>query len=211
MLFKALPLFLAIGTSLAMMPLKPKIDSDRSLMDFMLRSRGVGSSNPALNQYCFNRYLPILKDITDQYEADYGKCVDTYKAECEAIDAKYYEPRENFAATAKETCDALLKCDENVPYVDAFDCFASTGSEYSKKLFTLSSDAGEYGGIVRELYRAADTVAEFCANYAERVYWENTDSTYAELQKCLDGDIVEPSSTPSTTMKTTAETETTIV
>ncbi|XP_001999344.3 uncharacterized protein LOC6573257 [Drosophila mojavensis] len=211
MLSKVVPLFLVIGTALAMMPVKPQVSADRSLVDFMLQNnaRGVGIGDPALKQYCFNRYLPILKDVTDQYEADYNKCVSTYQAECAGIDAKYLEPRENSARIAKETCDALLKCDSNENYVDAFDCYASTGSTYSKVLFSLSSDGSEYGGIIRELYRAAESVAEFCVNYAERVYWENTDKTYTELQSCLDGDIndstVKTTSTSTTTVQSTTK------
>ncbi|XP_023178012.2 uncharacterized protein LOC111604254 [Drosophila hydei] len=205
MLWKAVPLLLTIGTALALMPLKPQVNANRSLMDFMLQSSGVGIGDPALQQYCFNRYLPILKAISDQYEADYNKCADTYKAECDAIDGKFYEPRENSARIAKETCDALLKCDTNENYLNAFNCYARTGSEYSKILFSLSSDAAEYGGIIRELYRAAESIAEFCVNYAERVFWESTDNTYSELQKCLDGELNEPT-TASTTSTTTRST-----
>lgn len=136
MLSKVVPLFLVIGTALAMMPVKPQVSADRSLVDFMLQNnaRGVGIGDPALKQYCFNRYLPILKDVTDQYEADYNKCVSTYQAECAGIDAKYLEPRENSARIAKETCDALLKCDSNENYVDAFDCYASTVSSLRAQL-----------------------------------------------------------------------------
>lgn len=128
MLWKAVPLLLTIGTALALMPLKPQVNANRSLMDFMLQSSGVGIGDPALQQYCFNRYLPILKAISDQYEADYNKCADTYKAECDAIDGKFYEPRENSARIAKETCDALLKCDTNENYLNAFNCYARTVS-----------------------------------------------------------------------------------
>ncbi|TDG48721.1 hypothetical protein AWZ03_004833 [Drosophila navojoa] len=205
MLSKAVPLFLVFGTALAMMPVKPQVSADRSLVDFMLQTRGVGIGDPALKQYCFNRYLPILKDVSDQYESDYNKCANDYKSECDGIDGKYYEPRENSARTAKETCDALLKCDGNENYADAFDCYASTGSTYSKILFSLSSDASEYGGAIRELYRAAESVAEFCVNYAERVYWESTDKTYTELQSCLDGDINDSTVKSTTTSTTTAK------
>lgn len=134
MLSKVVLLFLVIGTALAMMPVKPQVNSNRSLVDFMLQTRGVGIGDPALKQYCFNRYLPVLKDVSDQYEADYNKCANAYKDECNGIDAKYYEPRENSARTAKETCDALLKCDSNENYVDAFDCYASTVSSLRDKL-----------------------------------------------------------------------------
>lgn len=65
------------------------------------------------------------------------------------------------------------------------------GSAESKKLYTLSADAGKYAGEIRELYRVAESISEACCNLAERNYWENTSSTYSDLSDCLDG-IIKP-------------------
>lgn len=73
------------------------------------------------------------------------------------------------------------------------------GSEQSKALFTLSADAGQYSGEIKEEYRVAESVATACADYAERVYWENTSNTYDELSRCLEGDI------PDTTQISTTD------
>lgn len=67
------------------------------------------------------------------------------------------------------------------------------GSEQSKILYSLSADALQYSVQIKDEYRAAESAANACVNYAERVYKENTANTYEELSRCLEGDI--PAST----------------
>lgn len=72
------------------------------------------------------------------------------------------------------------------------------GSVESKKLYSLSADAGKYAGEIRELYRVAQSVSEACCGLAERNYWENTSNTYSDMSACLDG-IIKPEDDDVTT------------
>lgn len=126
MLPKVFALLLCIASCLAVVPLRPKINVDRTLIDFMLQPRGI-SGNAALNQYCFNRYLVLLKDIANQYEFDYNRCIDSYNSQLDTINDKYVKPLDSIKEIANRTCQALDSCG-NDKYVEAFDCFALTVS-----------------------------------------------------------------------------------
>lgn len=168
----------------------------------------TGDHNGDHTDYCFNRYLPILKKVSDQYETDYKRCVEARELECLAIDALYADPRHNITETARGTCLRLQNCSSHKNTAESFECFAGTvsrtqiyfrisdliritlkASKESKTLYNLSADAGLYALEIRELYRVAETVEEACCSRAERVYWDDTSSTYVELSECLAGDI----------------------
>jgi len=130
MLFKALPILLTIGAALATTPVEVRIQSEGSLMDVMMMPRAV---DPQVQQYCFNRYVPILKNITDDYETEYKGCQKDYDTEVAAIDSGYTKLRENVTATSKNSCQYLQQCDGIPSYLDAFDCFGKTVSKSSEK------------------------------------------------------------------------------
>lgn len=122
-MLKVFALLLSIGTSLAIKPLRPKISVDQSLANFMLQPRGL-SGSAAQNQYCFGRYLPILKEIADQYETDYNACVSDYEQDLYGINKLYSIPLENITERAQQACQALEKCNfEGDNYGDNFDCY----------------------------------------------------------------------------------------
>ncbi|KAH8416646.1 hypothetical protein KR222_000399 [Zaprionus bogoriensis] len=187
MLLKSLILLLAMGSSLAaLMSLQLKISSEQRLLDLLLKSH-ESSGNSELNQYCFNRYRPLLKAVADQYEKDYEHCVVAFHLECEVIDAIYIIPREEVDHYARSICRSLQKCDDHASTLEAFECFAARGSEESKRLYSLSADAGVFAREMKELRRAAQSICDACTSQAEREYWENTLSTYEELSECLNG------------------------
>lgn len=123
MLLKVFTLLLFIGSSLAILPLRPKISVDQSLANFMLQPRGL-SGSAAQNQYCFNRYLPILKEIADQYETDYNACVSEYENDIYGINKLYSIALDNITEQARSTCQALENCSaigDNLG--ENFDCY----------------------------------------------------------------------------------------
>lgn len=129
MLLKVFALLLSIGSCLSAVPVRPKINVDHTLIDFMLQPFDI-SGNAALNQYCFNRYLVLLKDIVNQYELDYNGCIDTFNSQLQTIDIKYMKPLENITEYAELSCQALQKCGGE-KYVEAFECYALTVSKKS--------------------------------------------------------------------------------
>lgn len=123
MLLKVFALLLFIGSSLAILPLRPKVSVDQSLANFMLQPRGL-SGSAAQNQYCFNRYLPILKEIADQYETDYNACVSEYENDIYGINKLYSIALDNITEQARSTCQALENCSsigDNLG--ENFDCY----------------------------------------------------------------------------------------
>jgi len=131
MWFKALSLLLTIGAVLAVTPMDARIQSDSSLMDIMMMMPRNG--DPQLQQYCFDRYLPLLKGIMDDYETDSKGCQSVYDTTVASIDSGYTELRRNVTDTAKNSCQYLQKCDGKASYLDAFDCFGQTVSKLSEK------------------------------------------------------------------------------
>lgn len=129
MLIKIFTLLLAIGTSLALLPPQAKLKTERGLIDFLMKSRAVmGDHNGDHTDYCFDRYLPILKKVSDQYETDFKRCVEARELECLAIDAIYAHPLHNITETAKGTCLLLQTCSTHKNTAESFDCFAATVS-----------------------------------------------------------------------------------
>lgn len=127
MLLKTFTVLLAIGTSMALMPPQAKLKTERGLIEFLMKSRAVtGDHDGDHTDYCFNRYLPILKKVSDQYETDYKRCVEARELECLAIDAIYAEPRHNITETAKGTCLLLQSCSSHKNTAESFECFAGT-------------------------------------------------------------------------------------
>lgn len=116
-------MLLVIGTSLALLPPHAELKTEQGLMDFLMKSRAV-TGNAGLTDYCFGRYLPILKKVSDQYEIDYKRCAEDYESECSAIDGKYVQPRENITVTAWESCQLLQNCSFIANTVEVFECFA---------------------------------------------------------------------------------------
>lgn len=125
MLLKSLIVLVVIGTTMALMPPQAKLRTEQGLMDFLMTSRAV-TGNSALTEYCFGRYLPILKAVSDQYETDYKRCAENYESECSAIDVGYIVPRDNITETAKQTCISLQSCTKNDRTAEIFECFAET-------------------------------------------------------------------------------------
>ncbi|KAH8416695.1 hypothetical protein KR222_007501, partial [Zaprionus bogoriensis] len=188
MLFKSLTLLLAIGSAMALMPSNTRLNTEQSLISFLLQSRAY-TGNSQLNQYCFGRYLPILNAHSEQLEKDYNRCTDTLDREYDQIEIRYEKPRENITETARNTCLALQKCDTHASTVEAFECFEGTGSAQSKILLSLSANSGKYAIELTELRRAAKSICDACTKHAEWVYLESTSDTYADLSACLDGNV----------------------
>ncbi|XP_060650065.1 uncharacterized protein LOC132787164 [Drosophila nasuta] len=133
MLFKALSLLVVIGSALAGIPSEARIKTETTLLDMMMQPRG----DPVLDAYCWSRYTPIMKEIIDVFEAESKQCQTDFDISNTAIIAKYSIILANVTATAKESCDALLKCDDLSTQLEAFNCFGTAGRDQSQKLTTM--------------------------------------------------------------------------
>jgi len=127
MLLKALPLLLTIGTALAGIPMEARMQTERTMIDFMMLMSA--SNDPAVQQYCFNRYQPIMNQHWTVMETEYKGCLDVYQANVKQIDSEYTKQRQNATEVSKNSCQALQECDGKPSYIEAFECFGNTVSE----------------------------------------------------------------------------------
>ncbi|KAM8707142.1 hypothetical protein ACLKA7_011269 [Drosophila subpalustris] len=193
MLLKALPFVLIIGTALAL-PVEVQMQADRTLMDFMMMSTSR-ASDPALQAYCFGRYMPILNQINDEFEKEYTGCQDVYDATVKLIDSDFTEQRQNATAISKESCQSLQLCDGIDSYIKSFECFASTGAEQSDILKTMSGNAKASAAKIQERYFSVGNTRDQCFIDAQNVYSAKSTDAYNEMFACLDGNIVTPEPT----------------
>ncbi|XP_030382375.1 proteoglycan 4 [Scaptodrosophila lebanonensis] len=157
------------------------------LMSFMMQSRDLTQDDPTRSLSCFDYYVPILKDIADEYQVEYTRCLDVADAQRLDVDESTKPDREAIEDSASSSCAALQNCNENSSSIPFFECYAEAGSENAKSMFTISANASELLAKVREEYRLIDVNQYVCTNKTEREYAENTAETYEELSKCLAG------------------------
>ncbi|XP_032292156.1 uncharacterized protein [Drosophila virilis] len=208
MYVKVCVLLLAIGLSQA---LPNSLLPDVGLMQFMMKSRDLSQDNPARSLSCFDTYLPLLNDISQDFQKAYAQCLATADASRLGIDDNTKDDRDKIDSEATSACDALTTCSQSTAAIDYFECYSQTGSENTKVMYTISANSAELLAQVREEYRLIDIVQYECTNKSERAYVENTAATYENLDRCLAG--LEPLTTTSapttapTVAPTTAPTE----
>ncbi|XP_034488433.1 uncharacterized protein LOC117792410 [Drosophila innubila] len=190
MLLKALPLLLTIGTALAGIPMETRMQTERTLMDFMMLASA--STDPAVQQYCFNRYVPIINKHTADFEAEYKSCQEVYDFSVKQIDSEYTKERQNATAISKESCQSLQKCDGIESYIEAFECFGSTGSTQSLILQGMSGRSNLAAASIKVKYFTVASTRDGCFITAQNTYQKNYADTFDEMSKCLEGNIVTP-------------------
>ncbi|XP_034115184.2 uncharacterized protein LOC117574970 isoform X7 [Drosophila albomicans] len=185
MLFKALSLLLVIGSALAGIPSEARINTETTLLDMMMQPRG----DPAVDAYCWSRYTPIMKEIIDVFEAESKQCQTDFDISNTAIIAKYSIILANVTATAKESCDALLKCDDLSTQLEAFNCFGTAGRDQSQKLTTMSGDSLAAAISLAEEISSITSIQNLCTEKAIARYSNDNSQALKELTECLDGNI----------------------
>ncbi|KAL7727284.1 hypothetical protein ACLKA6_016037 [Drosophila palustris] len=196
---KVCVLFLAIVLSQA----KAQGDlPDNNLLSFVINAKGFGHSNPQRSFSCFDYYLPLLKDLGDQYKVDFNNCLEDAKLARQNIDG-HCHCRKRIVDTAKEACAALTACSQETDSIEFFHCYKEAGSDGSKSLYAISANATELLDQVHEKYRIIDISEKSCTSKTERAHTEKTADTYEELNKCLAGVSPVPEPIPTTTPEST--------
>ncbi|XP_034661376.1 uncharacterized protein LOC117896941 [Drosophila subobscura] len=186
MFFKTSTLLLALVALAAAAPISG-IAPSASLIDFMMNSKSLRTAT-TLNMHCFDWYLPILKGHSDQYEENYKICSEKFNAAKWLTDTSYGIARNGITSKAKETCDALMRCEYEKENTKAFECYSKTAPEQSVILNTIGNNATDLNKQLIAELALIDFDLDVCQTTAERVYKEDSADSFEELNACLEND-----------------------
>lgn len=122
---KVCVLLLAIGLSQA---LPKSLLPDVGLMQFMMKSRDLSQDNPARSLSCFDTYLPLLNDISQDFQKAYAQCLATADASRLGIDDNTKDDRNQIDSEATSACEALTTCSQSTAAIDYFECYSQAVS-----------------------------------------------------------------------------------
>ncbi|KAL7727280.1 hypothetical protein ACLKA6_016033 [Drosophila palustris] len=176
---------------------------DNRLVTFMLQTTGLSHSNPERSLSCFDYYLPLLKELADQFKVDYHNCLESAKLARQNVDGSTENNRTQLNDAAMEACAVLSTCSQKSDSIEFFHCYTDAGSDGSKSLYAISANATELLDQVHEKYRIIDISEKSCTSKTERAHTEKTADTYEEFNKCLAGVSPVPEPIPTTTPEST--------
>lgn len=113
-----------------------EINTDQTLIDFLLNTRNLQQSDPKRSNECFAYYLPKLSDCYDEYEKDYSQCLWSAEDRRKKIDESTYKQRDEIEESSAHACKLLENCVPNKDSIDYFKCFElAVSKDISKKKF----------------------------------------------------------------------------
>ncbi|XP_014102821.2 uncharacterized protein [Bactrocera oleae] len=183
-----------------------EINTDQTLIDFLLNTRNLQQSDPKRSNECFAYYLPKLSDCYDEYEKDYSQCLWSAEDRRKKIDESTYKQRDEIEESSAHACKLLENCVPNKDSIDYFKCFELASTTNQHTMANVSASASDTLAEVKHAYSDSDYQENGCLIDAKRKYDGNNNVIYNSLQSCLNG----VSDVPTTTTSPTASTSTPI-
>ncbi|XP_061393676.1 uncharacterized protein LOC133329195 [Musca vetustissima] len=141
--------------------------------------------NSPRNIACFQEYLPKLNQLTEEYEAAYGACLNTTATSKERVEAEVAKDRSNVDALAEDVCQRYSKCSGVVSSLDAFECYADAAENATSNSYTIQTTSKSKSQYIQLRYQTIQYDETVCTETCKATYVEETAKTYAELDKCL--------------------------
>uniref|UniRef100_A0A0A1X1A5 Glycine--tRNA ligase n=1 Tax=Zeugodacus cucurbitae TaxID=28588 RepID=A0A0A1X1A5_ZEUCU len=191
-----------------------ELNTDQTLINFLLNTRNLQQSDPKRSNDCFTYYLPQLTDCYDEYESDYTQCLLSSEDRRKKIDKSTYQLRDDIEDSSEHACKLLQNCVPNkdsIDSIDYFECFESASNKNQHTMYNVSTSATDTLAKVRQAYSDSDYLENVCLVASKRKYDVNNKVILNNLQGCLNGETAVPTTTPpprsTTTLKpTTAST-----
>ncbi|KAH8271264.1 hypothetical protein KR018_005310 [Drosophila ironensis] len=210
-----LVLGLCLGATLAL-KLKAPIRTTAHIQELQQESMQLASAHSDISSQCFGIYRPLLDDITQQYETNFASCLYTYGNASAVIDGRYAQPREDILQQGYVSCNACCQVwtYETQPLetvVARLECASAVAAENSKAFYAISANATELATQIGREYLTVQSEHDICTNNADRIFVEDTATTYENLNDCLSGrsyistDIWTTTTSPPDTTTTTSE------
>ena len=95
---------------------------DLSLSQFILRSNAALQENPDRGMECFDIYIPELNNIAEQYEIDYGQCMDQASKAKAGIECRAHDDRNQLTEAVRAVCELYSICNEKKGLIEFFTC-----------------------------------------------------------------------------------------
>ncbi|XP_016952213.1 uncharacterized protein LOC108026032 [Drosophila biarmipes] len=189
---KILVFCLFLGLSLALklhIPLKP----DAHIQELQMESRELAAAHADYSASCFLFYKPILGNVAEEFETNYGACLSSFDKSTALVNAKYSQDHENILRSASIGCSYpstncqvwTVEQQDLDTVVSRLECASINSGDSSKTFYSISANATEIALKIKEEYRVLDSQKLLCTNEAQRAYVEDTADTYERLNHCL--------------------------
>jgi len=190
LLMKVSLLVVAFGVAWASLPALQAKSSDLSLMKFMMEHQTLANQNPGRSAECFATYIPVLNNITLQYQENYESCIAHANQTRTYIDERAGYLLQPIIIQSREACSNIMSCDSlTINNTMALECYAATGSANSQVMYKISANATNILTETQEAYMLAESQESKCLYAAKLSYESETTETYELLQKCINGEL----------------------
>ncbi|KAH8383008.1 hypothetical protein KR009_006232, partial [Drosophila setifemur] len=188
-----LVLCLFLGTCLAR-KLHAPVRPNSHIQELQEESRELAATNAATSANCFTTYNPRLQQSVVRFENDFGACIATYDNASALIIGKYKKTRDEILLTASNSCNACCLAapaqDSLGAMVKQFECASDVSAMNSKIFYAISANATETSVQIQQDLATVVSQKELCVETANRIYVEDTATSYENLNACLKGNIV---------------------
>ncbi|XP_017083027.2 uncharacterized protein LOC108115902 [Drosophila eugracilis] len=183
---------LFLGLSLAVklhFPIRP----NAHIQELQSESKELAAAHSYASTRCFQIYTPILANVAEEYEINFGACLSSYDNATALVNGKYSGDRQDILRSASISCSYpnsncqvwTSEAQDLGTVVSRLECASSNAAESSKTFYTISANATEIAVKIQEEYRTLDSQLEICTKNADRTYVETTSDTYEKLNDCL--------------------------
>ncbi|XP_070853121.1 uncharacterized protein [Drosophila suzukii] len=189
---KILVFCLFLGLSLALklhIPIRP----DAHIQELQMESRELAATHSDFSTSCFLFYKPILANVAEDFEINYGACISALDNSTALVNTKYSQDRENIMRSASIGCSYpstncqvwTFEQQDLDTVVSRLECASINSGDSSKTFYGISANATEIALKIKEEYRVLESQMLACTNDAQRAYVEDTADTYERLNHCL--------------------------
>ncbi|KAH8401385.1 hypothetical protein KR009_005037 [Drosophila setifemur] len=163
-------------------------------------------ANPTQANNCFEYYVNVFDALVKEFEQQLDICEDTFAQGKDGVMKRYNPLVSELGSSAYDSCKALVACDSLPNSQDALNCYSVQASSSSQDAYKIGNNASISSGVLNQEIQTLNSTCETCKKTCSNNYEESSGVAYANLQKCLSGELPIPQPTTTTPEPTTTTT-----
>ncbi|XP_073835409.1 uncharacterized protein [Musca autumnalis] len=187
---KSVIYFTIVWVSLAMAAkdhLSVKQTADLGLLKFISRSNDLLKQNPVRSVSCFGCYIPLLTEITEEFEKKNDHCSATATDARNDLEENAAEDLKDLSERSTNVCQPISGCKDGDSAKSVFQCYVDESSHGSRSLQGIGNDATLKLGDLQEQLRRVESEEKSCFFKNQMEYEDHYENAYAEFLDCLNG------------------------
>ncbi|XP_061395455.1 uncharacterized protein LOC133331066 [Musca vetustissima] len=164
---------------------------NQNLAEIIRNSNASIVKYPERSAECFNDYTTQLTNLTNEFEANYTRCVEISNNATQCLHRQIVPDLDRVDRMRDEICSGLYGCrrNESLPY-GYFECMNNASEAaipISYSIQSLSRDRMQYLSLKYEVIRYNEYI---CTEQCSRTYMQGAADLRDELERCLNGENV---------------------